>query len=397
VSPKESADVVVIGGGVTGLSTARALAELGAGQVTVLERAAIGSGGTGKSSGVVRCHYGVSSLAAMAWRSLEVLEHAPEVLGAESGFHRTGYLVAVGPENEAALRANVDMHQGLGIEVELVDPLDGPVLWPGATFDDVAATAYEPRGGYGDAHQTALAFATAARRHGASIHQQCGVASIEVRADRVVGVRLSDGTRVATDRVVLAAGAWSVRLAADVGVDLPIAAQRAQILLVDPGRVLDPRPVLSDLVTLQYVRPDGLASLLVGDSDHTQPEWSDPDDYADRADDDFVERAITKFAHRFPGLSSAGLATSYAGCYDVTPDYNPVISPSPVEGMWICAGFSGHGYKISPAVGELAADLVCKGASRHPDIDHRDFRFDRFAEGQLLTSPHPYVGAGQMR
>ncbi|HEX3459758.1 MAG TPA: FAD-binding oxidoreductase [Acidimicrobiales bacterium] len=397
MSPKETADVVVIGGGVTGLSTARALAELGAGQVTVLERAAIGSGGTGKSSGVVRCHYGVGSLAAMAWRSLEVLEHAPEVLGAESGFHRTGYLVAVGPENEASLRANVDMHRGLGIEVELVDPIDGPVLWPGATFDDVAATAYEPRGGYGDAHQTALAFATAARRHGASIHQQCGVAGIEVRADRVVGVRLSDGTRVATDRVVLAAGAWSVGLAADVGVDLPIAAQRAQILLVDPGRVLDPRPVLSDLVTLQYVRPDGLASLLVGDSDHTQPEWSDPDDYADRADDEFVERAITKFAHRFPGLSSAGLATSYAGCYDVTPDYNPVISPSPVEGMWICAGFSGHGYKISPAVGELAADLVCKGASRHPDIDHRDFRFERFAEGQLLTSPHPYVGAGQMR
>jgi sarcosine oxidase subunit beta len=397
MSPTRSADVVVIGGGVTGLSTARALAELGAGQVTVLERAAIGSGGTGKSSGVVRCHYGVRSLAAMAWRSLEVLEHAPEVLGAEAGFHRTGYLVAVGPENEASLRANVDMHRGVGIEVELLDPLDGPVLWPGATFDDVAATAYEPRGGYGDAHQTALAFATAARRHGASIHQQCGVAAVEVRGDRVVGVRLSDGDLVATDRVVLAAGPWSVGLAAGVGVDLPIAAQRAQILLVDPGRVLGPRPVLSDLVTLQYVRPDGLASLLVGDSDHTQPEWSDPDDYVDRADDGFVERAIAKFAHRFPGLSSAGLATSYAGCYDVTPDYNPVISPSPVEGLWICAGFSGHGYKISPAVGELAADLVCKGVSRHPDIDHRDFRFDRFAEGDLLTSPHPYVGAGQMR
>ncbi|HWE69793.1 MAG TPA: FAD-dependent oxidoreductase, partial [Acidimicrobiales bacterium] len=354
-------------------------------------------GGTGKSSGVVRCHYGVRSLAAMAWRSLEVLEHAAEVLGSEAGFHRTGYLVAVGPENEASLRANVDMHRGVGIEVELLDPLDGPVLWPGASFDDVAATAYEPRGGYGDAHQTALAFATAARHHGASIHQQCGVAAIEVRGDRVAGVRLSDGDLVATDRVVLAAGPWSVGLAAGVGVDLPIAAQRAQILLVDPGRVLGPRPVLSDLVTLQYVRPDGLASLLVGDSDHTQPEWSDPDDYVDRADDEFVERAIAKFAHRFPGLSSAGLATSYAGCYDVTPDYNPVISASPVEGLWICAGFSGHGYKISPAVGELAADLVCKGASRHPDIDHRDFRFDRFAEGEPLTSPHPYVGAGQMR
>jgi glycine/D-amino acid oxidase-like deaminating enzyme len=397
VSVDKSADIVVIGGGVTGLSSARALAELGAGQVMVLERAAIGSGGTGKSSGVVRCHYGVRSLAAMAWRSLEVLEHATEVLGADAGFHRTGYLVAVGTENEGSLRANVAMHQGLGIEVELLAASDGPGLWPEATFDDVAMTAYEPRGGYGDAHQTALACASAARRHGASIHQQSGVAGIEVRGDRIVGVRLSDGDRVSTDRVVVAAGPWSVGLAASVGVALPIAAQRAQILLVDPGCDLGPIPVLSDLVTLQYVRPDGSASLLVGDSDHTQPEWSDPDNYVDRADDGFVERAVTKFAHRFPGLSAAALATSYAGCYDVTPDYNPVIAPSPVEGMWICAGFSGHGYKISPAVGELAADLVCKGASRHPDVDHRDFRLERFAEGELLTSPHPYVGAGQMR
>ena len=154
----------------------------------------------------------------------------------------------------------------------------------------------------------------------------------------MVGVRLSDGDRVSTDRVVVAAGPWSVELVASMGVDLPIAAQRAQILLVDPGRELGLIPVLSDLVTLQYIRPDGSASLLVGDSDHAQPEWADPDDYVDRADDGFVERVITKFAHRFPGLSAAALATSYAGCYDVTPDYNPVISPSPIEGMWICAG-----------------------------------------------------------
>jgi glycine/D-amino acid oxidase-like deaminating enzyme len=397
VSPEKTADIVVIGGGVTGLSTARALAELGEGQVILLERAAIGSGGTGKSSGVVRCHYGVRSLAAMAWHSLSVLERAAETLGADAGFHRTGYLVAVGPDNEASLRANVAMHQELGIEVELLGNGDAPGLWPGASFDDVAAVAYEPLGGYGDAHQTAMAFAVAARRYGASIHQQCPVAGIEVTADRVVGVRRSDGDRIATDRVVVAAGPWSVELVASVGVDLPIAAQRAQILLVDPGRRLGLIPVLSDLVTLQYIRPDGSASLLVGDSDHAEPEWADPDDYVDRADDGFVERVITKFTHRFPGLSAAALETSYAGCYDVTPDYNPVISSSPIEGMWICAGFSGHGYKISPAVGELAADLVSIGSSRHPDIDHRDFRFERFAQGDLLTSPHPYVGAGQKR
>jgi sarcosine oxidase subunit beta len=397
MSPTDGADVVVIGGGVIGLSAARALTEVGAGQVTVLERSTIGSGGTGKSSGVVRCHYGVRSLAAMAWHSLPVLEHAVDVLGADAGFHRTGYLVAVGPENEGSLRANVAMHRRVGIEVELLEGRDAAGLWPGARFDDVSALAYEPYGGYGDAHRTALAFAASARGNGASIRPQCAVAAIDVRSGRVSGVRLLNGSRIACHQVVLAAGPWSVGLAAAVGVDLPIAAQRAQILVVDPGGPPGPIPVLSDLVALQYVRPDGPASLLVGNSDHTSPEWADPDNYVNRADSRFVEQLITKFTHRFPDLTQASLATSYAGCYDVTPDYNPVISASPVEGLWLCAGFSGHGYKISPAVGELVADLLSKGASRHLDVDHRDFRLERFAEGRPLASPHPYVGAGQMR
>jgi glycine/D-amino acid oxidase-like deaminating enzyme len=106
---------------------------------------------------------------------------------------------------------------------------------------------------------------------------------------------------------------------------------------------------------------------------------------------------IPKFERRFPGLSGARLSSSYAGCYDVTPDYNPMISPSPLEGLWLCAGFSGHGYKISPSVGELMADLITVGTSRHPDVDHHDFRWDRFTTDDLLVSPHPYAGAGQMR
>ncbi len=113
--------------------------------------------------------------------------------------------------------------------------------------------------------------------------------------------------------------------------------------------------------------------------------------------DDELAVAVPKFADRFPGLVGAALASSYAGCYDVTPDYNPVMGPAPVDGLWLCTGFSGHGYKISPAVGELLADLIVHGSSRHGDVDHRDFRWERFDEEQLLTSLHPYVGAGQMR
>jgi sarcosine oxidase subunit beta len=397
VSAPESADIVVVGAGVTGLSTARALVELGVGNVLVLDRATVGSGGTGKSSGIVRCHYGIRSLAAMAWHALPILEGAQEILGAESGYRKTGYLVGVGPQNIGSLRANVAMHRSIGIDVELVGHDAAQEMWPMADLRDFAAFAYEPRGGYGDGHQTALAFSVAARRGGARVRQNSAVVALETQRERVTGVRLQNGERVTAGQTVLAAGPWSVGLAAAVGVDLPIRSQRAQILLVDPGQPIDNLPVFSDLAALQYVRMEGTASILMGDSDHSAPEWSDPDGYRERAGDEELAQMIPKFERRFPGLGGARLSSSYAGCYDVTPDYNPMISASPLEGLWLCAGFSGHGYKISPSVGELMADLITVGTSRHPDVDHHDFRWGRFATDDFLVSPHPYAGAGQMR
>jgi sarcosine oxidase, subunit beta len=396
MSAHDSADVLIVGAGVTGLSTARALVELGISDVLVLDRATVGSGGSGKSSGIVRCHYGIRSLAAMAWRSLPILEQSVEILGAESGYRKTGYLVGVGAQNLGSLRANVGMHRSLGIDVELVGPETAQEMWPVADLSDFAEFAFEPRGGYGDGHQTAQAFSVAARRGGALVRQNCAVAAIEAQGERVVGVRLSNGDRIATGQVVLAAGPWSVALAGALGLDLPIRSQRAQILLVDPGQPIGHLPVFSDLASLQYVRMEG-TGILVGDSDHSVPEWADPDNYRERAADEELAQMIPKFERRFPGFSGARLSSSYAGCYDVTPDYNPMISPSPIEGLWICAGFSGHGYKISPSVGELMADIMTRGTSRHPDVEAKDFRWDRFAGGDYLVSPHPYAGAGQMR
>jgi sarcosine oxidase subunit beta len=159
----QTADAIVVGGGLEGLSTAYHLATAGYGRVTVFERALLCSGGTAKSSGVVRAHYGVPSLAAMAWYGNQFLSSAKEILSAEVGFEQTGYVVGVGPGNVEALRANVDMQRSLGVDVELV-PLDKVAeLWPWADLDDFEAFAYEPQGGYGDAYLTGQAFAAAAR------------------------------------------------------------------------------------------------------------------------------------------------------------------------------------------------------------------------------------------
>lgn len=386
---------MIVGGGLEGVSAARSLAARGV-TVTVLERATVGSGGTGKSSGIVRCHYGVPSLAAMAWKSLTVFENAPEELG-DVGFRRTGYVVGVGERNAAALRANLAMHRGLGIEAHEIGHDDVKELWPTARTDDFAAFGYEPRGGYGDAYSTAQAFTAAARRDGAVIRQGTPVVAIEAPAGRVTGVRVADGSFVPAGTVVLAAGPWSPALAAPLGVELPIRAMREQIMLIDPGEDLGDVPVLSDLVALQYVRAETGGKLLFGNSDLSAPEWADPDSYRNRAEESFMERTAARLEHRFPGLIHAGFTGGYAGCYDVTPDFNPIIGTTGVEGLVVAAGFSGHGFKIAPAVGELVADLVVAGDSLDPFVPASDFRLSRFVEECPLTSLHPYEGAGEMR
>ena len=182
---------------------------------------------------------------------------------------------------------------------------DARSLWPAARLDDFAEFAYEPHGGFGDGHQTALAFAVAARRGGAHLRQHAPVSSVEVLAGRAIGVVLADGSRIGAAHVVLAAGPWSATLAAGVGIDLPVRAQRAQILLVDPGRPPGPLPVFSDLVSLQYVRTEGGRQILLGNSDHSDPEWADPDAYRERVNDDELALAVSKFTYRFPGFDGA--------------------------------------------------------------------------------------------
>jgi len=387
---------VVVGGGLIGLSIARALAERGGSDVLVLERRELAGGGTGRSSGIVRSHYGVPSLAAMAWRSLPVLEN----LGASVGFRQVGYTVMVGEQNTGALRANVAMHQGLGIDVELIDPDRLQALWPMLNTADIASAGYEPRGGFADATQLALHFGALARDHGATIRQGTPVTRLLTRGDRISGVCLHGGEVIEADVVVLAAGWWSRALLADLGVDFPVEGYRAELLVVDPGLALPDLPVVSDLVGLQYARPEGNGRFLVGNSDHSdfRDKLVDPDHYPNHASARSIESYAEKLLHRFPGFPQPSVTHTYAGVYDVPPDWNPVIAPvAGTDGLILAAGFAGHGFKISPAVGDLVADLVLEGDSTDPAIPAADFRLERFAEGRPLRSRHPYVGAGQMR
>lgn len=387
---------VIVGGGLIGLSIARALSERGLTDITVLERGMLAGGGTGKSSGIVRAHYGVPSIAAMAWRSVPVLEQ----LGAEVGFRQVGYTVIVGDENVGPLKDNIAMHQALGIEVDLISPDQMAALWPMMNVDDVALAAHEPRGGFADASQLALHYGQRARGKGARIRQNAPVVRILTEGSRTVGVELADGEVVAADLVVVAAGWWSAALLAELGIDFPVEAYRSELLIVDAGEPLPDLPVVSDLVSLQYCRLEGAGQFLVGNSDHSdfQAKFVDPDSYSNHAGEASIEAYAEKLMHRFPGFPDPSVTHTYAGVYDVPPDWNPVIGPvEEVDGLVLAAGFAGHGFKISPAVGDLVADLVLEGDSTDANIPAADFRLGRFAEGALLQSLHPYVGAGEMR
>jgi glycine/D-amino acid oxidase-like deaminating enzyme len=392
-----TADVVIVGGGIEGAAAAWALSQRGVTDVVVAERNTIASGMTGKSSGIVRCHYGVSSLAAMATVGLEVFEKAEEIFGHDIGFRQAGYVVGVGEPNVESLRKSLAAQRAVGVQTEEIDRADVARMWPFADLSPFAAFGWEARGGYGDAYQTAQAFAVAARAAGVRVRQGCAVAELVLAGDTVTGVRLADGTEISAGTVVVATGVWTRPFLASYGIEVPIRVVREQIVMVSPGVEIGPVPVFSDLVSLQYVRPEVGGDILFGNSDLSDIDEADPDNYLNRATDAFVDVTVDKVGTRFPGFTGAAIAGSYAGCYDVTPDWNPVISKVGLDGLVVAAGFSGHGFKIAPAVGRLVADLVVDGHSNDPRIPHTDFRLSRFTDGAPLKSPYPYVGAGQMR
>lgn len=391
-----TSDVVIVGAGVEGCSIGYALASSGAASVTIVDRDTVGSGGTGRSAGIIRCHYGVPEIAAMALSSLEVFENAADLLGEDIDFRQVGYLVAVGEDNLAAFRASLAAQRELGVPTGEISAQEVAELWPAAYLDDIAACAYEPRGGHADAYATAQAYATATLRLGGQLLQSRPVAGVDVTGGRVSGVTLGNGERLTAGTVVVAAGAWSVPLLHPLGIDLPIEVKYVEEVLIDPGQPLTGRPVFSDLVSKQYAVPRG-RELLCGDSSGDLHAIDDPDDYPSRADWAAIDRATAKAAHRFPGLPNPAVITTSTGQIDTTPDFNPIMSGTGVDGLYVAAGFSGHGYKIAPAVGRFVADLILHGTSSHPQVPADTFHLDRYTTGQLLLSRYPYVGAAKIR
>jgi glycine/D-amino acid oxidase-like deaminating enzyme len=391
-----TADVVVVGGGVHGASVAYHLARRRAGRVVLIERKFLASGPTGRSSALVRRFYAMDFLTRTGNASAQRFQRwAEDIGGGDPGFRQVGILWLAGQDRAANLQENVRRARSLGVKVDLITPGELKALVPAINVDDVAVAAYEPESGYADASSTTNALAAAARELGATIVQHVPVEALLVSGSCVTGVRTAGGD-VQAPRVVVCAGLWAPSLLGPLGITVPIVPTRHQMCFFRRPPGFDGHPGMIDRPSGTYMRPETGNLTIVGLS--TYHDVVDPDQYNEGADASEVMRNAELIANRFPvmehGLSMGG----YSGVYDVTPDHEPVLGPIPeYEGLHADFGWSGHGFKHSPAIGDIMAESVLEGRAAGWDL--MPFRWSRFREGDLFPpasatdAPHPKLHA----
>ena len=383
----ETADVIVIGGGVQGASLAFHLARRGA-KVIVLERSAIAAGATGRSSGFVRMHYDLLLEARLAWTSFPYFTNWSEMVGeGDPGFVRTGFLQLVPPRHEAALRANVALQRAAGINTEVVDRETAAQILNGAVLDDIEVAAHEPLSGYADPTGTAAGFLAAARKLGARVLVGTRVGAVDVEGGRVVGVSTDRG-RFAAPIVVNAAGAWAREIAAGVGLDVPIKPWRHDTAYfgLPEGRGSN-LPVVIDHSREIYFRLEGHELLLVG-LEIGSTVGGEPDDPMPGLGPTTVEEMVDRVCARLPWMSEGTFRTGHDGQDGITPDQRPIVGPAGPDGFFLDCGHSGTGFKTAPAMGASMAEWILDG--RPSTVDITPFDLDRFASGKLIVGEHPY-------
>jgi sarcosine oxidase subunit beta len=368
------ASVVVVGGGVIGLSVACHLASAGVPDVLLLERDELGSGSTSKAAGGVRAQFSDAVNIELGRRSLQAFARFREDTGQEIDLHRVGYLFLLDrPEHVAAFEQNVALQNELGVSSRMIDVGEAARLSPLVSTDGLLAAAWSPDDGHCTPESVVLGYASAARRAGARLDTRTPVLDVVVRDGMVRGVLTGRGT-VATDTVVCAAGAWSAAVGAMAGVELPVRPLRRQVLTTGPVEGLDPAtPFTIDFATSLYFHREG-PGLLLG--------MSDPDEvpgfHLDRSDA-WLPRLAGAIQRRAPRLAEVGLGRGWAGLYEVTPDHNALVGEAPQVSRFLYAtGFSGHGFLMGPAIGEVVRDLVLR---RPPVVDVGGLDVRRFADG----------------
>ena len=378
----KTADVVVIGGGVMGASTAYHLARKGVSRVVLVEREAFfGQGSTGRCAGGVRYQFATEVNIRLSQASLPMLERFKEETGVDAGYRPIGYLFFLTREEDVErFRQAVALQHRLGVATEWLSGDEVRRRLPFMRLDDVLAGTFHAKDGLADPHSVVQGYVQAARRLGVLPLTETEVTGIQVQGGRVRAVETNRGV-IQTPVVVNAAGPWAGRIGRMVGLDIPITPLRRQWLTTTPLPDLPADfPFVIDFAQALYFHPEGRGVLTGMSNPHEKP------GFFLNVDPEWEMVHMEAAMQRLPMLEQAGVVARVAGLYEVTPDAHPIIGPTEVQGFYVCAGFSGHGFMHGPVAGLLTAEFIVDGKAHTVDVSMLDLA--RFREGRLIREHH---------
>ncbi len=364
-SVPRTADVVVVGGGIMGASTAYHLAARGCVSVVLEAAEFFGQGSTGLNAGGVRHQFATSVNIELSRVSFDMMERFAVDMQQEVGLRRCGYLFMLDNETDVAqFTRNVAVQQTHGVPSQMLNAHELAAMIPEVNCEGIIGGSWCPADGLVDPNSLLQGYVSNARRLGASLSTNARVTAIDADGGRVARVHSTAGV-VATSRVVIAAGAWSNSVGALAGVHIPIQPIRRQIAVTAPiPQLRADFPFVIDFSRALYFHREGNA-ILTGMSNRNEPPGFDT-----RVDDAWRLTHLEQAMHRLPLLADADIAAEWAGLYEVTPDDQPILGRVPgVDGLYVCAGFSGHGLMHGPAAGLLTAEELLDGRAHTIDID----------------------------
>ncbi|MGD8537474.1 MAG: FAD-binding oxidoreductase [Candidatus Aminicenantes bacterium] len=367
------ADVVIIGGGIVGTSTAYYLAKFGTKNIVLCERDLLAQASTGLCVGGIRQQFSHPSNILLSQEVVRLFERFDHEFGVDIMFRQAGYIfLAQETDTWDDVKKSVEVQHKYGVPVELLSPEEIKSRWSYIEVKDLKGGTFCPKDGYADPYLVAMAFANASRQLGVQIREKTPVSAISITQGRIEGVTTTRGP-ISTPVIVNAAGAWGGEVARMAGLDIPVLPYRRQVFATKAFDLIPrPVPMVIDLDRLFYFRGED-PCIIFGMSD--REEESSFNTHVDRA---FLERVIEAAVHRAPVLERAEILRGWAGLYAITPDENPIIGASPeVKGFFSAVGFSGHGFQHGPAVGRILAELIVQGTT---DFNLTPFVYDRFAK-----------------
>jgi sarcosine oxidase subunit beta len=383
-----TADAVVVGGGVIGLSMAYELARRGLKRIVVLERGYLGGGATGRCGGGIRQQWTTEANVRMAQESVAIFEQLSAELGYQTFFRQGGYLMITEKEEDReALRKAVALQNRCGAPSRFLEPQECLDIVPQLDIAKIRGATFCPKDGTAYPFSVVWGYARAAARRGVRIYIQTRVTGLETSEGKVRGV-VTDRGPIATPLVVLAAGAWTKYLAASLGIELPNWQERHEIMVSESVKPCL-GPMVISITNGIYFSQSMRGELVGGIGDPDEPHWNDPAHFNTRSQLRFAVRFARALTELFPPARPLRLMRQWAGLYDMTPDHRPILGGVPgLDGYFHICGFSGHGFMLAPIAARRMAKHITTG---RPDDIIETLLLSRFAEGKVETD-HFVVG-----